>query len=194
MSLPFLYFSPQTPDDWRRWSANHAINHYDIVSTINGNYNTPQTLTTNAASLAGATLVQFASVPETLQQAVVPLGVIDLASAAIPAGATMTAYSSTEIALSEPVVSPGVADGDDIQLSPVTPVNLQQFSLDPMDLNNLGFWFYQHQLMHSQANAILGISGYDLLGLDWSDPDEFAEWLRLNGDEQTRQCAMLGIG
>ena len=72
--------------------------------------------------------------------------------------------------------------------------NLAQYSLDPMDPNNLGYWLYQHQEMHNQVNAVLKTSGYDLLALDWDDPDQFSEWLLLNGSEHQRICAALGIG
>jgi len=34
MGLPYLYVSPDDPDDWRKWSFNHAANHYDIVSAV----------------------------------------------------------------------------------------------------------------------------------------------------------------
>lgn len=72
--------------------------------------------------------------------------------------------------------------------------NLAQYILDPMDQNNLDTWLYQHQVMHSQANAVLGTKGYDLLGLDWNDPGQFQLWLRQNGDEHLRLCTALGVG
>lgn len=61
--------------------------------------------------------------------------------------------------------------------------NLTQYLLDPMDPTDLGMWFYEHQLMHNEANAVLGTQGYDLLSFDWQDPDQLAEWLQLNGSE-----------
>ena len=60
---------------------------------------------------------------------------------------------------------------------------LDQFILHPMDLSNLGMWLYQHQVMHNQANAALGTTGYNLLVLDWRDSDQLREWLFLNGSE-----------
>lgn len=71
---------------------------------------------------------------------------------------------------------------------------LQQFILDPMDLNNLGQWLYNHQVMHNQLNAALGTQGFNLLGFDWEDPQQFSMWLRLNGDEHVRLSAALGVG
>jgi hypothetical protein len=71
---------------------------------------------------------------------------------------------------------------------------LTQYPLDPIDPNDLGFWLYQHQVMHNQANAALGTSGYDLLSLDWSQPADFQEWLQLNGDEHRKWGGILGVG
>jgi len=71
---------------------------------------------------------------------------------------------------------------------------LQTFLLNQVDPNDLGMWLYNHQIAHDQANAALGTSGYNLLELDWEDPGQFQQWLRLNGDEHVRIGAILGIG
>lgn len=72
-------------------------------------------------------------------------------------------------------------------------IGLQSFLLDPMDLNDLGMWFYRHQVSHNQANAILGTQGYNLLSFDWHDEDQLQEWLFLNGVEHTRFAQVLGV-
>lgn len=194
MSLPYLYSTPQTADDWKKWSWNHAANHYEIVAAANTKFNTVEILTTTEASAAGATVLQFAAVPPSVGQSSVVLGVVDLSADVIPTGTTMIAYNTTQVELSADITGAGVGLGDSIQFAPASPVDLQQFILDPMNPNNLGLWLYWHQLMHAQADALLGIEGYDLLGLDWDDPQQFSEWLRLNGDEHTRICALLGVG
>jgi len=112
MSLPLIYTQPESDDDWRAWSWNHAGNHYDILQSV--------------------------------------------------------------------FVSKGQ--------------NLTQYILDPLDKNNLGTWLYQHQIMHNQVNQLLGTQGYDLLSLNWQDPDQFATWLQLNGSEHQRISAALGVG
>jgi hypothetical protein len=71
---------------------------------------------------------------------------------------------------------------------------LTEYMLDPLDQDNLGNWLYQHQVMHNQTNAVLGTSGYDLLGLDWTDAEQFEQWLQLNGDEHQRWGGILGVG
>ena len=112
MGLPYLYFSPETPDDWKKWAFNHAAYHYDMIFAVQA---------------------QFGQ-------------------------------------------------------------NLTQYIINPIDPEGLGLWLDQHQSMHQQLNAVLGTQGYDLLNSDWQDPDAFAEWLRLNGDEHLRLSAALGIG
>ena len=72
-------------------------------------------------------------------------------------------------------------------------VSLTLYLLDPIIEDNLGNWLYQHQTMHQQMDALLGIAGYDLLGLDWEDPDALAEWISLNGDEHYQAAAILGV-
>lgn len=87
-----------------------------------------------------------------------------------------------------------VAAGAAYQRAHNTNFALDQFILDPMDPDNLGMWLYQHAAMHDQLNRVLGTSGFGLVDLDWKDTDQFAEWLRLNGDEHTRFCTALGVG
>lgn len=112
MSLPYIYSTPSSPDDWRKWSFNHAANHYDWLSAV--------------------------------------------------------------------------LDQKDQQL--------EQFILDPMNVDSLGTWFYWHQTMHDQVNLALGTSGYNLLALDWENEEQFQLWLRENGDEHVRVSAALGVG
>jgi len=88
-----------------------------------------------------------------------------------------------------------IAIGDNILFgSGVAGLPLEQFILDPMNPDDLGFWLYLHATTHDQLNQVLGTSGFGLVDLDWQDPDQFAEWLRLNGDEHTRFCTALGVG
>lgn len=34
VSLPYIYFQPQTQDDWTKWAWNHGANHYDLVAAV----------------------------------------------------------------------------------------------------------------------------------------------------------------
>ena len=112
MSLPSLFDTPETQDDWQGWAFNHAALHADTVAALQSQKN---------------------------------------------------------------------AQG------------LQSFVLNPMSLDDLGMWLYNHQSMHNQVNAVLGTVGYNLLALDWRDPDQLEEWLFLNGDEHRRFAQALGV-
>lgn len=72
-------------------------------------------------------------------------------------------------------------------------VNLDQFVLHPMNRDDLGMWLYNHQVMHSQTNAALGIQGYDLLSFDLEDPEQLNTWLGLNGAEHQNWNKILVV-
>lgn len=71
---------------------------------------------------------------------------------------------------------------------------LQDYVLDPFNPQNIGVWLYQHQLMHENQDAVLGISGYDLLDVDWKDQDQLAGWILLNATEHMQAANILRIG
>lgn len=67
------------------------------------------------------------------------------------------------------------------------------YILDPFDPLNPGQWFYQHQTIHQDIDAILGISGYDLLDVDWRDPGQREVWINLNFNEHFQWNQSLGV-
>lgn len=73
-------------------------------------------------------------------------------------------------------------------------VALPEHSLDPVDPENTGVWERQHQEMHNQMNALLGTSGFNLLGLDWGDPNKLAAWISLNAVEHRTASDILRLG
>ena len=73
------------------------------------------------------------------------------------------------------------------------PISLNPYPLDPVDIDNVGVWLYNHAVMHAQMDLVLGIDGYDLLDLDWRDPGQLAEWISFNADEHVQACRILGI-
>jgi hypothetical protein len=73
-------------------------------------------------------------------------------------------------------------------------VSLVEYPLDPIDVNDTGQWEYQHQLMHDNQNAILGITGNDLTDVNWKDPRLLEGWIFLNRVEHYQASAILGIG
>lgn len=76
----------------------------------------------------------------------------------------------------------------------VLAVALPEYSLDPIDPHNTGVWEREHQEMHNQMNALMGTSGFDLLGLDWTDENKLAAWIQLNSIEHRQACDILRLG
>lgn len=72
-------------------------------------------------------------------------------------------------------------------------INLQAYILDPIAVNDFGAWLYRHQAWHNQTNAVLGIIGNDLTGLDITDKSQLANWISLHGDEHRQAAELLKI-
>lgn len=73
-------------------------------------------------------------------------------------------------------------------------VALPEYILDPVDASDTGQWEYQHQLMHDNQNAILGIQGQDLTGVDWKNQELLTAWIWLNVNEHYQASEILLIG
>lgn len=71
---------------------------------------------------------------------------------------------------------------------------LQSYMLDPFDPNNMDVWLDQHQVMHQQMDAVLGIAGFNLSEVDWQDQNQRAAWISLNAQEHYQAGAKLGLG
>lgn len=71
---------------------------------------------------------------------------------------------------------------------------LAEYVLDPFDPTDPQTWLGQHQIMHQNQNAVLGIEGNDLLDVDFTDANEFAGWIFVNGSEHFQASNILGIG
>lgn len=196
MSLPALYAQPKDDQAWRAWAWNHQANHFDIVTAGQRYQQTTFTLTTNLTTLAGNSVMSFASVPVGGAGGIQP-GMIasdTTTPSAITAGSQVVAFSATEVQIGLPAAA-NINSGDDILFSPGANVKaLDQFQLSPIDPNNMGFWLYQHSIMHDQINQVLGRTGLNLLTYDLGDPDQFQEFLQANGSEHQDICSLLGIG
>ena len=75
-----------------------------------------------------------------------------------------------------------------------TGITLASYVLDPLDPDNSQTWLYQHQLMHETQDAILQISGYDLLDVNLQDKNEFAGWVFANAQEHYQAANILELG
>lgn len=72
--------------------------------------------------------------------------------------------------------------------------NLNEFILDPMDPNDNQVWQAQHQVMHQQMDAVLGINGFDLSEVNFNNKDLLTGWIFLNSSEHFQAANILGIG
>ncbi len=191
MSLPALYAVPQNDADWLAWAFNHQANHFDIITAGTRYQQTSVTLTTNIGSLAGGFVLGFVATTG------VQIGMNASNSSNptyIPVGAEVVNFNATEVQIGL-AIAHNILSGDHILFSPGANVRaLAQYQLSPVDFNSLGFWLYNHSIMHSQINMVLGRSGLNLLTYDLSDPDQLQEFLQANGDEHVQICSLLGIG
>lgn len=73
-------------------------------------------------------------------------------------------------------------------------IALPEYLLDPLDPTNPGVWERQHQTMHQEMNALLGLEGFDLLGIDWDDQNKLAAWIQLNAVEHRAASDFLRLG
>ena len=73
-------------------------------------------------------------------------------------------------------------------------VHIDEYVLDPVNPHGPGQWEDQHQAMHQQVNTVLGISGFDLTGIDWLNPTVLSGWIQSNFVEHREWADILGIG
>ena len=76
----------------------------------------------------------------------------------------------------------------------LTGANLPVFVLDPIDPENTSVWEDQHQVMHNNQNQILGIDGFDLSEVDFTNAEYLTGWTQLNFSEHLQASNILGIG
>lgn len=73
-------------------------------------------------------------------------------------------------------------------------VQLPAYILDPFDPRNIQVWLDQHQDLHTQMDAVLGISGFNLDSVEWEDENQRAGWIFLQAQEHYTAAAILEIG
>ena len=73
-------------------------------------------------------------------------------------------------------------------------IALDEYILDPIDPDNTTVWEDQHQVMHSQMDAVLGIGGYDLSEVNFKNPTLLNGWITLNANEHYIASNALEIG
>jgi len=71
-------------------------------------------------------------------------------------------------------------------------IRVVEYVLDPFRRDDSS-WLYRHQAMHDQMNNALDIQGYDLLSIDWRDPQDVIRWMNDNGDNHDRARTLLNL-
>lgn len=72
--------------------------------------------------------------------------------------------------------------------------NLTEYVIDPIDISDPGAFLYQHQQMHNDMDAVLGIAGNDFTDLDFRQVDQVTAWIQQHANEHYLAAAKLGIG
>lgn len=72
-------------------------------------------------------------------------------------------------------------------------VALPEYVLDPVPLKDPMIWLYQHQTMHDNNDALLGVSGFDLTDVDFSNHEQFGAWVWLNASLHYQEAQITGI-
>ena len=70
---------------------------------------------------------------------------------------------------------------------------IPEYVIDPLNVNDLGLFGFQHQTLHNDVNFVLGVSGNDLSEINWSDPGEREGWIFLNFTEHQAWANILGV-
>lgn len=73
-------------------------------------------------------------------------------------------------------------------------IMLTVYLLDPINTTDAEGFLYQHQTMHNDVDAVLGLDGYDLLGVDWQNLEEREAWIRLNFQSHYAEAEASGVG
>ena len=72
-------------------------------------------------------------------------------------------------------------------------IALTEYVLDPAELRRESTWPQNHQTMHAEMDAVLGLSGYDLSDVDWTNQEEVLGWFELHGDITQQEADASGV-
>lgn len=216
MPLAEISTIPQTTDDLRAWSFAHMANHRDILRIVNTNPGINGSVTPTFSELASPNQDDYQLTESSIVNAGTGYwqGATGAWSADVGSngwfmnGAPTIQFAFTQgkitqvgftAASSNPGIvyetsAPNVGVLPSIVVTGMAKAILTEYPLDPIDLANFDLWLYHHQVMHSQMDAVLGIAGYNLLELDWNDPDQLQSWIAYNLNEHVQASQELGLG
>lgn len=70
---------------------------------------------------------------------------------------------------------------------------LPSYILDPIDTSRNSAWDDNHLIMHNNTDAILGVSGYDISEVDWSDRESIPGWIWLHYQLHYAEAQASGV-
>lgn len=76
----------------------------------------------------------------------------------------------------------------------LTGATLPEYVLEPINPHDTGVWERQHLIMHQNMDAVLGIQGFDLTGVDFTKQELLSGWIQLNANEHYQAANILEIG
>lgn len=72
-------------------------------------------------------------------------------------------------------------------------IALEEFAIEPIVESNIQVFLQNHQVMHDQMNAVLGLSGFNLRDVNWSDPAQRQFWIGNHAFEHYQAGNILGV-
>lgn len=72
-------------------------------------------------------------------------------------------------------------------------VILDEYAIDPINLADPKGFLDNHQILHQQFSAVLGLSGFDLSDVDFNQKEQLAVWIDLNARSHRAACDILGL-
>lgn len=70
---------------------------------------------------------------------------------------------------------------------------LPEFSLDPLNPNDMAVWLYQHQAMLNNIGVIYGLAAQDLTEVDFADPGQLSSWIFLDFAFHQQASTIAGV-
>lgn len=70
---------------------------------------------------------------------------------------------------------------------------LEEYIIDPIDMGDPAAMLRNHQAMHNDMNAVFGLSGNDLLEVDFRDVEQLAAWIFFNFNEHQQVSKITGV-
>ena len=72
-------------------------------------------------------------------------------------------------------------------------VVLPEFILDPADFSDRSGFLQDHQTMHTNLDALYGVSSYNIVDVDMTDPGQRAGWFQAHAELTRSESNAAGV-